>query len=247
MIDQRDLMIVPWRTGGYHKTAKLLQVTYSQFSLICHIYLLTRYVLLPAARQGNTKLNLLAPSFQLIFWGREDLFFSSLLSLLASPLARMPGVGGMSPWALWDFPWLPPPELKRLLWFSWCLSPCLCCCWCSQGCCRCRSASWSLGGEGRESLTQACIHHCSLQPQHMKTRVKGWSSASSGSALAALVLCLMHQPNAPKYMTASILSPCHSSPSHWCERVLYLPRRVMKIAMTMIVVAWECKELILPE
>lgn len=26
---------------------------------------------------------------------------------------------------------------------------------------------------GRESLTRACIHHCSLQPQHMKTRVKG--------------------------------------------------------------------------
>lgn len=26
---------------------------------------------------------------------------------------------------------------------------------------------------GSESLTQACIHHSSLQPQHVKTRVKG--------------------------------------------------------------------------
>lgn len=43
---------------------------------------------------------------------------------------------------------------------------------------------------------------------------------------------------------------CHPATAHpladvkW---VLYLPRRVMKIAMTMLVVAWECKELILPE
>lgn len=87
----------------------------------------------------------------------------------------------------------------------------------------------------------------------LSTRRRGWrAEARPAVALPWLPSSvqgwlLIHHPNAPKYMTASILSPCHSSPSHWCERVLYLPRRVMKIAMTMIVVAWECKELILPE
>lgn len=147
MINQRDLMTVPWRTGGYHKTAQSPQVAYSGSSLICHMYLLTRHVFVPAARQGSTKQDLLAPSSQLIFWGREDLFFSSQLSLLAAPLARTTGVGGTSPWALWETPWLPPSELKCLLWFSWCLSPCLCCCPCSQGRCRCRSSPWSLEGQ----------------------------------------------------------------------------------------------------
>lgn len=52
-----------------------------------------------------------------------------------------------------------------------------------QRCCRCRSASWSLGGQ-REPHTSLPSPLLSAA-QHRKVRVKGWSSGSSGSALAA--------------------------------------------------------------
>lgn len=64
---------------------------------------------------------------------------------------------------------------------------------------------------GAESLTEACIHHRSLQPQHTKTRVKGWSSASSGSALPAL-LCASFT----SLMLLNIWLPpsCHPATAH---------------------------------
>lgn len=211
---------------------------------------------MPAAWYGSAKQNLLTSSFHVAFWGRDDSLSLPLFSVLAASLTSMTGVGGAYPWALCKTPWLPPLEPKCLLWFSWCLSPCHCHCLCPrcQGRCTCRSASSSM--RVRESLTQTCVHHLlhlySSQPQHMDTGGGGlkfsWWQLTPLAALPLSSGCPSScQLDAPKYITAPILSPCHSSPSHWWEPVLYLPRRVMKIAMTMIVVAWECKELILPE
>lgn len=100
-------------------------------------------------------------------------------------------------------------------------------------------------GDQREPHTKPVFTADLHSPSMWRPVVEGWSSGTTSSALSAQ--WLHPQPCAPKYMIACISSPWHSSPSHWCEWVLYLPRTVMKIAMTIIVVAWECKELILPE